>query len=166
MDPSLAYDLSEYGHLGYDPGSGAPDPNAPVQDQYTGTWAMYEPPDDDPRVGELLAKHVINSIVKPMVYLTTYPITGDPPVVEKGSIAEGESVTFYANVATGGKSPYSYAWSSNKNNTGWIPVGGNSPSWTWNSTAGEAGTYEVRCVVTDSLSETGEVTWADFVVSP
>lgn len=157
MDPSLAYDLSEYGHLGYDPGTGAPDPNAPVQEQYTGTWAMYQPPDDDPRVGELLAKHVLNAIIKPMVYLSNG---------EKVSITEGESVTFQAHVVTGGKSPYSYAWSSNKNKTGWIPVGGNSPSWIWNSSGGEAGTYEVRCVVTDSLSETGEVIWADFVVSP
>jgi hypothetical protein len=157
MDPSLAYDLSEFGHMGYDPGAGAPDPNTPVQGQYTGTWAMYEPPDDDPRVGELLAKHVINAIIKPMVYLSNG---------EKASITEGESVTFEAHVVTGGTPAYSYAWSSNKDGSGWISVGGNSNTWTWNSTGGEAGNYEVRCVVTDSLSETGEVTWADFVVSP
>ncbi|MCP4715999.1 MAG: hypothetical protein GY868_12855 [Deltaproteobacteria bacterium] len=60
MDPSLAYDISEYGHLGYDSELGAPDPNAPVQEQYTGTWAYYRPPSDDPRVGQLLAKHVLN----------------------------------------------------------------------------------------------------------
>ena len=61
MDPSLAYDVSEYGHLGYDPAQGAPNPDAPVQDQYTGTWEMYCPPNDDPRVGELLAEHVLNA---------------------------------------------------------------------------------------------------------
>ncbi len=58
-DPSLAYDVCEYGHLGYDPLMGAPDPNAPVQDQYTGTWAMYRPPNDDVRLAEMLAKHVL-----------------------------------------------------------------------------------------------------------
>jgi hypothetical protein len=63
MDPSLAYDVSEYGHLGYDPALGLPDPNGPVQGQYTGTWAMYQPPDDDPRVGKLLAKHVLNAVL-------------------------------------------------------------------------------------------------------
>jgi hypothetical protein len=59
-DPSLAYDLSDYGHLGYDPGVGAPNPNAPVQQQYTGTWAMYQPASADPRVGEMLAQHILN----------------------------------------------------------------------------------------------------------
>ncbi len=59
MDPSLAYDVSEYGHLGYDQALGAPDPNAPVQNQYTGTWAMYQPPNDDPRVAEMLADHIL-----------------------------------------------------------------------------------------------------------
>ncbi len=59
MDPSLAYDVSEYGHLGYDQGVSDPDPSQPVQDQYTGTWAMWLPPNDDPRVGSLLAKYVL-----------------------------------------------------------------------------------------------------------
>ena len=118
---------------------------------------MYEPPDDDPRVGELLAKHVINAITKPMVYLSNG---------EKESITEGQNVTFEAHVVTGGTSPYSYAWSRNKDGSGWISVGGNSPTWTWNSTSGDAGTYEVRCTVTDALSETGEVTWEEFVVAP
>jgi hypothetical protein len=155
MDPSLAYDLSDFGHLGYDPGVGAPNPNSPVQDQYTGTWAMYEPPDDDPGVGALLAKHVINSIVKPMVYLSNG---------ETASITEGESVTFQAHLVTGGTSPYTYEWSTNKDDAGWVSQGTGS-SWTFNTTGGDAGTYAVRCVTTDSLSETGEVTWNDFVVS-
>ena len=62
MDPYLAYDVCEYGHLGYEPSVGDPDKNSPVQDQYTGTWAYYRPPNDDPRVGKLLAKHVMNFV--------------------------------------------------------------------------------------------------------
>lgn len=60
MDPSLAYDVAEYGHLGYSPLNGKPDKDRPVQDQYTGTWATWAPPNTDPRVGNILAKHVIN----------------------------------------------------------------------------------------------------------
>jgi len=44
FDPSLGFDLSDYGHLGYDSALGPPDPNGPVQDQYTGTWAMWTLP--------------------------------------------------------------------------------------------------------------------------
>jgi len=58
-DPSLAYDLSDYGHLGYDPALGAPNPNAPVQNQYTGTWAMYKPASARPEVGQMLAHHIL-----------------------------------------------------------------------------------------------------------
>lgn len=61
MDPSLAYDVCEYGHLGYDQSAGAPDISNPVQNQYTGTWAMWTPPNDDPRVGKLLAKYVLKA---------------------------------------------------------------------------------------------------------
>jgi len=61
FDPSLVFDLSDYGHLGYNPAAGPPDPDGPVQDQYTGTWDMYEPPDDDPRLGPILAKHVLKT---------------------------------------------------------------------------------------------------------
>ena len=46
LDPSLAYDIS--------------DPDQPVQSQYRGTWATWNPPNDDPRVGRLLAKHVVD----------------------------------------------------------------------------------------------------------
>jgi hypothetical protein len=62
MDPSLAYEVSDYGHIGYDPSLGPPDPNGPVQDQYTGTWALWRPPNADLRVGQLLAEHVLNAI--------------------------------------------------------------------------------------------------------
>jgi len=61
MDPSLAYDVSEYGHLGYDQNTGAPDASKPVQNQYTGTWAMWTPPNDNPQVGKLLAKYVLKA---------------------------------------------------------------------------------------------------------
>ncbi len=58
-DPSLAFDVSAYGHLGYDQSKGPPSENGPVQEQYTGTWEMYRPANDDPRVGKLLARQVM-----------------------------------------------------------------------------------------------------------
>ena len=61
MDPSLAFDLSDYGNLGYDAKLGPPDPEKPVQNQYRGTWNLYIPPNDDPRLGQLLAKHVLRA---------------------------------------------------------------------------------------------------------
>jgi hypothetical protein len=61
MDPSLAYEVSEYGHLGYDPDLGSPDPDGPVQDQYTGTWEMYRPPNDHPDIAKLMANHVLKA---------------------------------------------------------------------------------------------------------
>ncbi len=60
LDPSLAYDISEFGHLGFDASDGPPDPDQPVQSQYRGTWATWNPPNDDPHVGRLLAKHVVD----------------------------------------------------------------------------------------------------------
>ena len=62
MDPSLAFDVSEYGHLGYDPALGAPDPNAPVQDQYTGTWTMASAPNADPRLAQAMAEAVADIV--------------------------------------------------------------------------------------------------------
>ncbi len=62
LDPSLAFDLSAYGHLGYIAKNGKPDNNAPVQNQYRGTWAMWEPPNDDPAVIELLSSQVTDYI--------------------------------------------------------------------------------------------------------
>ena len=59
LDPSLAYDVSAYGHLGYDPNVGPPSDDAPVQNQYRGTWEIWQPPNDDPRIGKLLASKVV-----------------------------------------------------------------------------------------------------------
>ncbi len=61
-DPSVAFDVSAYGHLGYDPALGPPDDTGPVQDQYTGTWTMWSPPNDDPRLGQYLAAKVMDFI--------------------------------------------------------------------------------------------------------
>lgn len=58
-DPSLAFEVSAYGHLGYDPALGAPDDERPVQGQYRGTWELWRPPNTDPRIGKLLANQVI-----------------------------------------------------------------------------------------------------------
>jgi hypothetical protein len=59
LDPSLVHDISAYGHVGYDSSEGPPDNDTAVQDQYTGTWSMYHTADDDPRMGKLMAKHVL-----------------------------------------------------------------------------------------------------------
>jgi hypothetical protein len=156
LDPSLCFDMSEYGHQGYDPGMGAPDPEDPVQDQYRGTWEMYIPPNDDPRVGEMLGQYVLKALTEPLVYLTNGEVEG---------ITVGESVTFEAHVTGGGEPPYTYEWSTNKDNEGWLPVGGTNSTWNWTPGSGEEGTYAVKCVVTDAESDTGEVTWEGFVVS-
>ncbi len=58
LDPHLAYAVSEFGHLGYDPAQGPVDADAPVQSQYTGTWAMWEPPSDNPLAGAYIARKV------------------------------------------------------------------------------------------------------------
>jgi hypothetical protein len=155
LDPSLVYDMSDYGHLGYDPAIGPPDPNSPVQDQYTGTWAMYHPPDADPKVGQMLAKHVLNAAVNPMVYLTNGNLRG---------IDLGESVTFEAHVVSGTPA-YTYEWSTNKNDTGWsVVTGETSSTWTWIPGSGEEGVYDIKCTVTDTVARTGEVIWEDFAI--
>lgn len=61
-DPSLVFDVSPYGHLGYDPAVGAPNPEAPVQGQYAGTWSMYRPPNTSRKLVELLADTVLARI--------------------------------------------------------------------------------------------------------
>ena len=58
-DPSLAFDVSAYGLLGYDQSKGKPSENGPVQGQYDGTWQLWRPANKDPRVGELLANQVV-----------------------------------------------------------------------------------------------------------
>ena len=160
FDPSLTYDLCDYGHLGYDPALGSPDPNGPVQDQYTGTWDMYEPPNDDPRMGAILAKHVLNAAVNPMVYITNGNMRG---------IDLGETVTFEAHVVSNTGTPpvNTYEWSRNKDDSGWSVVTGETGStWAWIPGSGEEGMYDIKCTVTDSSvpARTGEVVWEDFAV--
>jgi hypothetical protein len=62
LDPSLAFDVSEYGQLGYEPARGNPDPEQAVQEQYRGTWATWTPPNSDPRIGEFMAGHVLDYV--------------------------------------------------------------------------------------------------------
>jgi hypothetical protein len=156
FDPSLTYDVSDYGHLGYDPDLGSPDPNAPVQDQYTGTWDMYKPADDDPRVGKILAKHVLNAAIKPMVYVTNGELEG----VEAGGV-----VTWEAHVVTG-TPDYSYEWSIKKEGaSNWSTVGEDSSTWVWTPGTEDVGIYEIRCKVTDAKGGTGEVVWKEFEVT-
>jgi hypothetical protein len=116
---------------------------------------MYVTPDDDPRVGALLAKHVINAAVNPLVYLTSGELC---------SIEGGESVVWEAHVVSGTPS-YTYEWSIKEDgDLDWTAVGGNSSSWVWSPGSGDEGTYAVRCRVTDSLTNTGEVIWENFAV--
>jgi len=63
VDPSLAFDVPAFGHLGYDPALGPPSDARPVQRQYTGTWAMWVPANDDPRMGRLLADEVVKYVM-------------------------------------------------------------------------------------------------------
>ena len=65
LDPSLAYDVSEFGHLGYNQDSGPPNPDEPVQDQYLGTWTLWTPPNDNPAVGLFLAEKVVDFVTSP-----------------------------------------------------------------------------------------------------
>jgi hypothetical protein len=157
LDPSLCFDMSEYGHRGYDPALGPPDPDNPVQDQYTGTWEMYSAPNDDPRIGEMLARHVLNAAVNPMVYITNGEVEG---------ILEGENVTFEAHVTGGGVPPFTYEWAVKREGTSnWKTIGGDASSWTWTPSLLDAGTHDIRCSVTDSQARAGEVTWEGFVVN-
>lgn len=76
LDPSLAYDVSEYGHLGYDAALGKPRADAPVQNQYRGTWTMWQPPNSDPEVAVFLADHVIAAIREPAKVVAPIPLHG------------------------------------------------------------------------------------------
>jgi hypothetical protein len=59
LDPSLCFDMSDYGQLGYDSRLGPPDYDNPVQNQYAGTWDLWVAPNSDSRVGKLLAAFVL-----------------------------------------------------------------------------------------------------------
>lgn len=158
LDPSLVYDMSDYGHLGYDPTSGPPDPNGPVPDQYTGTWAMFNPPDDDQRVGEMLAGQVLNAAINPLVYITNGEIEG---------VSAGESVIFEGH-AVGGKPGYryKYQWSIKKEgDSAWSRIGRNTSTFTWTPGSDMVGTFDIRCRITDAHFRSGEMIWEEFVVS-
>jgi hypothetical protein len=117
---------------------------------------MYVTPSDDPRMGQLLAKHVLNAVVKPMVHITNGEIEG---------ITEGQSITWLANVQSGTPG-YTYEWFIMKDgDADWATAGDGNASWTWIPVSGDAGTYDVRCIVTDADAKSGEVTFGGFVVS-
>jgi hypothetical protein len=155
MDPSLAFDLSDYGHLGYDPALGPPDPEKPVQKQYTGTWEVYTTPGADKRIGEILARHVLNAAVNPLVYITNGDIE---------SIRAGESVRWKANVV-GGTSPFSFEWFYKKKGSDtWLPAGSGSDTWTWTPANDAAGIYSIKCSVRDADNREGEAVRENFTV--
>ena len=62
LDPSLAYDVSEFGHLGYRSELGVPNLSQPVQDQYSGTWSMWKVTEDHHALAKFLADKVIEHI--------------------------------------------------------------------------------------------------------
>ena len=62
LDPSLAYDVSEFGHLGYRSELGTPNLSQPVQDQYSGTWSMWKVNEDHHALAKFLADKVIEHI--------------------------------------------------------------------------------------------------------
>ena len=62
LDPSLAYDVSEFGHLGYRSELGAPNLSQSVQDQYSGTWSMWKVTEDHHALAKFLADKVIEHI--------------------------------------------------------------------------------------------------------
>ena len=62
LDPSLAYDVSEFGHLGYRSELGAPNLSQPVQNQYSGTWSMWKVTEDHHALAKCLADKVVQHI--------------------------------------------------------------------------------------------------------
>ena len=80
LDPSLAWDVSDYGHLGYDPAAGPVDPDTPVQQQYRGTWAIWTPPNDDPEIANFLADKVVWFLDQPRSPWAARPL---PLVLER-----------------------------------------------------------------------------------
>jgi hypothetical protein len=65
FDPALTYDIPAFGHLGYRAEDGPPDNDRPVQSQYRGTWSLWAPMDDDPRLADYLADKVLAAIQNP-----------------------------------------------------------------------------------------------------
>jgi hypothetical protein len=83
LDPSLAFDVSAYGHLGYDAARGRPDNAAPVQEQFRGTWEMWRPPNGNGEVGEFLADRVVEFFRAPRPEPAPAPIwLGAQPTVQ------------------------------------------------------------------------------------
>ena len=62
LDPSLAYDVSEFGHLGYKSELGPPNLNQPIQNQYSGTWSMWQVSEDHHALAKFLADKVVQHI--------------------------------------------------------------------------------------------------------
>jgi protoheme ferro-lyase len=156
LDPSLVYDNSDYGHLGYNPALGPPDSTRPVQEQYSGTWDVFATIDDNPLFGKMLAQHVLNATINPLVYITNKEV--------KNSITAGESIVWQAHVS-GGKPPYRYEWSIKKQGTtDWRPMKKNRATWTWGTGKQDTGSYNIRCKVHDSMSRSNEVVWEGFNV--
>ena len=90
-----------------------------------------------------------------MVYITNGEIE---------SIEAGEDATFEAHVVSGTPG-YSYEWFIREEaDADWEAVGEDSPLWTFNPSDSDAGTYDVRCRVTDSQTRTDEVIWQGFVI--
>ena len=65
FDPSLTYDIPAFGHLGYRAEDGVPSNDRSVQSQYRGTWSLWAPMDDDPRLADYLADKVLAAIPAP-----------------------------------------------------------------------------------------------------
>jgi hypothetical protein len=68
LDPSLAFDVSHFGHLGYDFEAGMPSEKQPVQNQYAGTWSMWQVTDDHRAVAEFLADKIVEHLKAPTTH--------------------------------------------------------------------------------------------------
>jgi hypothetical protein len=84
---------------------------------------------------------------------------------ERESMMVEESVLWEARVVTG-TPDYSYEWSIKKEgDTDWSTVGEDTSTWVWTPGTEDAGTYDVRCTVTDVKGGTGEIAWEGFEVT-
>ena len=68
LDPSLAFDVSHFGHLGYASEAGMPSEKQPVQNQYAGTWSMWQVTDDHRAVAEFLADKIVEHLKAPTTH--------------------------------------------------------------------------------------------------